>query len=130
MIFGKGECRRTSNENLTKSAKIAAFWQGSFYSCLAFRRETLLRICPLNQKITVYKRNVRFSPYKSSHSDQKTVSTDVETVFLFFGEEFIMPYTVRHGQARLSTKDRLFRTFAWLRVNSRLYSYRHTDRQD
>ena len=39
MIFGKGECRRTrrtSNENLTKSAKIAAFWQGSFYSCLAY----------------------------------------------------------------------------------------------
>ncbi len=38
MIFGKGECgrtRRTSNENLTKSTKIAAFWQGSFYSCLA-----------------------------------------------------------------------------------------------
>ena len=38
MIFGKGECRRTrrtSNENLTKSAKIAAFWQGSFYSWLA-----------------------------------------------------------------------------------------------
>ena len=38
MIFGKGECgrtRRTSNENLTKSAKIAAFWQGSFYSCPA-----------------------------------------------------------------------------------------------
>ena len=38
MIFGKGECRRTgrtSNENLTKSAKIAAFWQGSFYSYLA-----------------------------------------------------------------------------------------------
>ncbi len=38
MIFGKGECRRTrrtSNENLTKSAKIAAFWQGSFYSGLA-----------------------------------------------------------------------------------------------
>ena len=33
MIFGKGECRRTgrtSNENLTKNAKIAAFWQGSF----------------------------------------------------------------------------------------------------
>ena len=41
MIFGKGECRRTrrtSNENLTKSAKIAAFWQGSFYSCLAFQK--------------------------------------------------------------------------------------------
>ncbi len=40
MIFGKGECRRTrrtSNENLTKSAKIAAFWQGSFYSWLAYR---------------------------------------------------------------------------------------------
>ena len=40
MIFGKGECRRTrrtSNENLTKSAKIATFWQGSFYSCLACR---------------------------------------------------------------------------------------------
>ena len=39
MIFGKGECRRTrrtSNENLTKSAKIAAFWQGSFYSWLAY----------------------------------------------------------------------------------------------
>ena len=38
MIFGKGECRctgRTSNENLTKSAKMAAFWQGSFYSGLA-----------------------------------------------------------------------------------------------
>ena len=38
MIFGKGECRRTrrtSNENLTKSTKIAAFWQGSFYSGLA-----------------------------------------------------------------------------------------------
>ena len=38
MIFGKGErrrTRRTSNENLTKSAKIATFWQGSFYSCLA-----------------------------------------------------------------------------------------------
>ena len=38
MIFGKGECRhtrRTSNENLTKSAKISAFWQGSFYSWLA-----------------------------------------------------------------------------------------------
>ena len=38
MIFGKGERRRTgrtSNENLTKSAKIAAFWQGSFYSWLA-----------------------------------------------------------------------------------------------
>ena len=38
MIFGKGErrrTRRTSNENLTKSAKIAAFWQGSFYSWLA-----------------------------------------------------------------------------------------------
>ena len=39
MIFGKGECRRTrrtSNENLTKSAKMAAFWQGSFYSWLAY----------------------------------------------------------------------------------------------
>ena len=38
MIFGKGERRRTgrtSNENLTKSAKMAAFWQGSFYSWLA-----------------------------------------------------------------------------------------------
>ena len=38
MIFGKGErrrTRRTSNENLTKSAKIAAFWQGSYYSWLA-----------------------------------------------------------------------------------------------
>ena len=33
MIFGKGERRRTirtSSENLTKSAEIAAFWQGSF----------------------------------------------------------------------------------------------------
>ena len=41
MIFGKGECRRTrrtSNENLTKSAKMAAFWQGSFYSWLAYLR--------------------------------------------------------------------------------------------
>ena len=40
MIFGKGErrrTRRTSNENLTKSAKIAAFWHGSFYSWLACR---------------------------------------------------------------------------------------------
>ena len=39
MIFGKGECRRTgrtSNENLPKRAKIAAFWQGPFYSCLAY----------------------------------------------------------------------------------------------
>ncbi len=39
MIFGKGErrrTRRTSNENLPKSAKIAAFWQGTFYSCLAW----------------------------------------------------------------------------------------------
>ena len=40
MIFGKGERRRTgrtSNENLTKSAKTAAFWQDSFYSRLAYR---------------------------------------------------------------------------------------------
>ena len=40
MIFGKGErrrTRRTSNENLTKSAKTAAFWQDSFYSRLAYR---------------------------------------------------------------------------------------------
>ena len=40
MIFGEGERRRTirtSSENLTKSAEIAAFWQGSFYSCLAYR---------------------------------------------------------------------------------------------
>ncbi len=39
MIFGKGERRRTertSNENLPKSAEIAAFWQGSYYSCLAW----------------------------------------------------------------------------------------------
>ena len=39
MIFGKGERRRTertSNENLTKSAEIAAFWQGSYYSRLAY----------------------------------------------------------------------------------------------
>ena len=39
MIFGKGESRRTyrtSNENLPKSAKIAAFWQDSYYSCLAY----------------------------------------------------------------------------------------------
>ena len=39
MIFGKGESRRTyrtSNENLPKSAEIAAFWQGSYYSCLAY----------------------------------------------------------------------------------------------
>ena len=39
MIFGKGERRRTirtSSENLTKSAEIAAFWQGSFYSWLAY----------------------------------------------------------------------------------------------
>ena len=38
MIFGKGERRRTkriSNENLPKSAEIAAFWQCSYYSCLA-----------------------------------------------------------------------------------------------
>ena len=44
MIFGKGECRRTrrtSNENLTKSAKMAAFWQGSFYSWLACRTTLL-----------------------------------------------------------------------------------------
>ena len=27
---------RTSNENLPKSAEIAAFWQGSYYSCLAY----------------------------------------------------------------------------------------------
>ena len=41
MIFGEGERRRTictSSENSTKSTKIAAFWQGSFYSCLAWRR--------------------------------------------------------------------------------------------
>ena len=39
MIFGKGERRRTertSNENLPKSAEIAAFWQGSYYSRLAY----------------------------------------------------------------------------------------------
>ena len=39
MIFGKGECRctqRTSNENLPKSTEIAAFWQGLYYSCLAY----------------------------------------------------------------------------------------------
>ena len=39
MIFGKGERRRTictSSENLTKSAEIAAFWQDSFYSGLAY----------------------------------------------------------------------------------------------
>ena len=39
MIFGKGERRRTirtSSENLTKSAEIAAFWQGLFYSWLAY----------------------------------------------------------------------------------------------
>ena len=39
MVFGKGERRctcRTSSENLTKNAEIAAFWQGSFYSCLAY----------------------------------------------------------------------------------------------
>ena len=39
MIFGKGKCRRTirtSNENLPKNAEIAAFWQGSYYSCLAY----------------------------------------------------------------------------------------------
>ena len=43
MIFGKGERRRTertSNENLTKSAEIAAFWQGSYYSCLAYSAVT------------------------------------------------------------------------------------------
>ena len=41
MIFGKGERRRTirtSSENLTKSAKIAAFWQCSFYSWPALER--------------------------------------------------------------------------------------------
>ena len=41
MIFGKGESRRTfrtSNEDLPKSAKIAAFWQGSYYSCLAYHK--------------------------------------------------------------------------------------------
>ena len=39
MIFGKDERRRTertSNENLTKSAEIAAFWQGLYYSRLAY----------------------------------------------------------------------------------------------
>ncbi len=39
MIFGEGERRRTirtSSENSTKSTEIAAFWQGSFYSCLAW----------------------------------------------------------------------------------------------
>ena len=39
MIFGKGERRRTertSNENLLKSAEIAAFWQSSYYSRLAY----------------------------------------------------------------------------------------------
>ena len=43
MIFGKGERRRTertSNENLPKSAEIAAFWQGSYYSCPAYSRRT------------------------------------------------------------------------------------------
>ena len=47
MIFGKGERRctcRTSSENLTKSAGIAAFWQGLFYSWLASRASfSLLR---------------------------------------------------------------------------------------
>ena len=41
MIFGKGECRRTrrtSNEDLPKSAKIAAFWQGLFYFCPAYKK--------------------------------------------------------------------------------------------
>ena len=41
MIFGKGERRRTictSSENLTKSTEIAAFWQGSFYSWLAYQK--------------------------------------------------------------------------------------------
>ena len=42
MIFGKGECRcteRTSKEHLPKSTEIAAFWQGSYYSCLAYSIE-------------------------------------------------------------------------------------------
>ena len=41
MIFGKDECRRTgrtSNEDLPKSAKIAAFWQGLFNSCPAYKK--------------------------------------------------------------------------------------------
>ena len=45
MIFDKGERRRTcrtSSENLAKSAKIAAFWQGSFYSCLAWQFSSYL----------------------------------------------------------------------------------------
>ena len=29
---------RTSNENLPKSAEITVFWQGSYYSCLAYSR--------------------------------------------------------------------------------------------
>ena len=43
MIFGEGERRRTirtSSENSTKSTEIAAFWQGSFYSCLAWEKES------------------------------------------------------------------------------------------
>ena len=45
MIFGEGERRRTirtSSENLTKSTEIAAFWQGSFYSCLAWQFSSYL----------------------------------------------------------------------------------------
>ncbi len=49
MIFGKGERRRTkrtSNENLLKSTEIAAFWQGSYYSRLAWLRVVVIKIRP------------------------------------------------------------------------------------
>jgi len=57
MIFGEGERRRTirtSSENLTKSTEIAAFWQGSFYSCLASVKNKTNRVLTNPTDIIIY----------------------------------------------------------------------------
>ena len=83
MIFGKGECgrtRRTSNENLTKSTKIAAFWQGSFYSWLAYSNVYVFSSSP-SSKVTTSPKLLRslmrmsyflFSSELLSHPKQNT----------------------------------------------------------
>ncbi len=53
MIFGKGERRRTictSSENLTKSAKISAFWRVQTQSPVATREEVLKTKIPSERK--------------------------------------------------------------------------------
>ena len=128
MIFGKGECgrtRRTSNENLTKSTKIAAFWQGSFYSWLAYSNVYVFSSSPTS-KVTVPPKflfSLILTSYflflpEFSHPKQDTDTQInakiIKIVFLNFIAHFLLMCGLSlssqfyHTKTALSISDKIF----------------------